>query len=336
MTTRPEPRTDHPLPDDALADRVRRLLGRRHPVVGVAAVTPGGTSTALLGAAPDADLEIGSVSKGVTGLLYVDALDRGEVSASTTLGDHLDLGGSAVGAVRLADLATHRSGLPRLAPGTHVLRRSVALWRHGTNPYGETLDELLDSVRPVVPGAPRPRYSNLGFALLGHAVAAAAGTSYPDLLRTRVAEPLALDPFYVARTPDELRPEALLGRSRRGKAQEAWTGEGIAPAGGIRSSLDAAARLTAALLDGSAPGLRALDPVAPLGRGAQVGAAWVTLDMRGRTVTWHNGGTGGFRSWLGLDRAAGTGVVVIAATAVSVDRAGFALLAELATPADRA
>lgn len=330
MTTRPEPSTDHDL-----AARVRRLLGRRHPVVGVATVTPGGTETALLGAGPEADLELGSISKGVTGLLYVDALERGEVSAATTLADHLPLGGTAVGAVRLADLATHRSGLPRLAPGTQVLRSTVALWRHGTNPYGETLDELLDAVRAVEPGAPRPRYSNLGFELLGHAVAAAAGASYADLLRTRVAEPLGLDPFYVPATAADLRPGALLGRSRRGRVQEAWTGEALAPAGGIRSSLDAAARLTAALLDGSAPGTRALDPVAPLGRGAQIGAAWVVLDARGRAVTWHNGGTGGFRSWLGLDRAAGTGVVVLSATAASVDRAGFALLTDLGTPPGR-
>ncbi|WP_258725041.1 serine hydrolase domain-containing protein [Cellulomonas sp. NS3] len=331
MTTHPEPTTD---PD--LAARVRRLLGRRHPVVGVATVTPGGRATALLGAGPDADLELGSVSKGVTGLLYVDALERGEVAPSATLADHLPLGGTAVGAVRLADLATHRSGLPRLALGTQVLRSTVALWRHGTNPYGETLDELLDAVRAVEPGAPKPRYSNLGFELLGHAVASAAGTAYADLLRTRVAEPLGLDPFYVPATPDDLRPGALLGRSRRGRVQEAWTGEALAPAGGIRSSLDAAARLTAALLDGSgAPGTRALDPVAPLGRGAQIGAAWVVLDARGRAVTWHNGGTGGFCSWLGLDRAAGTGVVVVSATAASVDRAGFALLAELGTPAER-
>ena len=330
MTTRPEPTTD-----PELAARVQRLLGRRHPVAGVATVTPGGTTTALLGAGPEADLELGSISKGVTGLLYVDALERGEVSGSSTLADHLPLGGSAVGGVRLADLATHRSGLPRLAPGTQVLRSSVALWRHGTNPYGETLDELLAAVRAVEPGAPRPRYSNLGFELLGHAVAAAAGTSYAELLRARVAGPLGLDPFYVPAASGDLRPGALLGRSRRGRVQEAWTGEALAPAGGIRSSLDAAARLTAALLDGSAPGVRALDPVAPLGRGAQIGAAWVVLDARGRTVTWHNGGTGGFRSWLGLDRSASTGVVVVSATAASVDRAGFALLAELGASAGR-
>nr|BFE50686.1 hypothetical protein GCM10017745_41130 [Saccharothrix mutabilis subsp. capreolus] len=88
------------------------------------------------------------------------------------------------------------------------------------------------------------------------------------------------------------------------------------------------ARLTAALLDGSAPGAAALDPVADFtGRVVRIGAAWITLERHGRAITWHNGGTGGFRTWLGLDRAAGTGVVLLSATAVPVDRHGFALLA---------
>jgi hypothetical protein len=45
-------------------------------------------------------------------------------------------------------------------------------------------------------------------------------------------------------------------------------------------------------------------------------------------VTWHNGGTGGFRSIVALDRAAGVGIALVSATSRSVDRAGFALLEE--------
>jgi CubicO group peptidase (beta-lactamase class C family) len=88
------------------------------------------------------------------------------------------------------------------------------------------------------------------------------------------------------------------------------------------------ARFTAAVLDGSAPGVAALDPIAPFGAGARIGAGWITIQVNDRPITWHNGGTGGFRSWLGLDRGAGTGVVILSATATPVDRHGFTLLAE--------
>lgn len=311
-----------------LADRLRTLLGSRHPRAAVAVVTKDGTATASVGTHLGSDFEIGSVSKGVTGLLYADAIARGEVSGGTALGEVLPLRGTAVGAATLSALSTHRSGLPSLPATAHPYRRTLALYRHGTNPYGEDVRQLLDQARNVRLGRPRPRYSNLGFELLGHSLAAAAGTSYAALLGDRVARPLGLDVCYTPGTPAELRPEALVGTGARGRPREPWTGEAIAPAGGIRATVGSMARLTAALLDGTAPGIGALDPVATFRGGARVGAGWVTVEVKGRGVTWHNGGTGGFRSWLGLDRDAGTGVVILSATSVSVDRHGFALLAE--------
>jgi CubicO group peptidase (beta-lactamase class C family) len=136
--------------------------------------------------------------------------------------------------------------------------------------------------------------------------------------------------MYAPSTTAELRSTAVTGRNARGRMREAWTGEAVAPAGGIRSSVSDMARLAQALLDGSAPGCAALDPVQNFtGRAVRIGAGWVTLQVQGREVTWHNGGTGGFRTWMGLDRKAGTAVVLLSATAISVDRHGFAMLREL-------
>jgi CubicO group peptidase (beta-lactamase class C family) len=230
--------------------------------------------------------------------------------------------------VTLRSLSAHRSGLPRLPKSARPWRRTIALWRHGTNPYGEDLEQLLDQARDVPLSKPRSRYSNLGFELLGHALAHAATTTYPELVQQRIATPLELDCFYTPGTADELRPGALNGRSRRGRPRQPWTGEGLGPAGGIRASITSVARFTAAMLDGSAPGIAALDPIARFGAGARIGAAWITIQVKGRPITWHNGGTGGFRSWLGLDRSTGTGVAILSATAAPVDRYGFTLLAE--------
>ena len=317
-----------------LTTRLHQRAGRRHRVIAAATVTAGEISTAAIGAAPDADFEIGSISKGFTGLLYADSLERGEIGPDSTLGDFLPLGTSAAAALTLSAVSTHSSGLPRLAPGTVTLRTMRDLWLHGTNPYGEDLPQLLDQVARVKLGRPRPAYSNLGFELLGHAIAAAAGTPYRDLVASRLAGPLDMPSVYAPRSASELRPGAILGTSTRGRPQQAWTGEALAPAGGIRASIEDMGRFTLALLDGSAPGIRALDPVAPLaGPAVRIGAAWITLDRHGRQVTWHNGGTGGFRSWIGVDRAAGTGVVVLSATARSVDRLGMTMLTELTAAA---
>lgn len=305
-------------------------------MVAAAAVSPGQSSVASLGAALDADYEIGSVSKGITGLLYAAARDRSEVGLDTTLGDVLPLGDCPVARATLAALSRHSAGLPGLPRSASPLRRTAAFLLQGTNPYGETLEELLAQARTVRLSAPpagrafSPRYSNFGFELLGHAVAAAAGMSYRELVLERLARPLGLDSIYMPASAEELGQRALIGRSRSGRLRQPWTGEALAPAGGIRASIGDMGRLAQALLDGSAPGMAALDPVANFaGPAARIGAAWLTLRVKGRDITWRNGATGGFRTWAGLDREAGTGVVILSARAVAVDRHGFRLLQQV-------
>lgn len=319
--------------DPALAAALRSGLSR-HPRLAVATVSGGETALETIGVDPDADFEIGSVSKGITGLLYADACGRGEVGPDTTLGELLPLAGSAAAGLALAAVSRHSSGLPRLAPRgpgqASLLSRSVSFLLRGTNPYGESIADLLAQARAVRLRPPRPRYSNFGFELLGHAIAAAAGTSYRDLVAARLCAPLGLTSVYLPATPGELRPGALVGSGRSGRPRQPWTGEALAPAGGIRASVRDMATLTRALLDGTAPGMAALDPVAGFaGRAVRIGAGWITLEAKGRSITWHNGATGGFSSWIGLDREAGTGVVLLSASSGLLDRHGFALLQEL-------
>jgi len=295
----------------------------------MATISHGRVATASVNAPLGADYEIGSVSKGITGLLYTDAVERGEVSPESTLGDLIPMPPGDAAGVTLGALATHTSGLPRLPNAAEPLKRTIALMRHGTNPYGETVAELLEQARDVELSTSKPSYSNFGFELLGHAVATAAGTNFAELVRSRLTAPLGMHSTYTPAQPSELSPAALSGRSRRGRARQPWTGEAIGPAGGIRSTIGDLAVLAAALLDGSAPGITALDPVRDFAARTRIGAAWITIDLKGTAVTWHNGGTGGFRSWVGLDREAGTAVVVLSAASVPVDGLGFRTLQQV-------
>ncbi|MGV3563902.1 MAG: serine hydrolase domain-containing protein [Nocardioides sp.] len=274
-------------------------------------------------------VELGSVSKAVTGLLLHDAVDRGVLSTGDRLADHLPLDGCAAGEVTLASLAVHASGLPRLPRVEDVLGRTWRMLRRGENPYGDTVQELLEQTRRTAVGRPRPAYSNLGFELLGHAVAAAQGTTYAALVRDRIAGPLGLDSWHVPADPAEVRPGAIAGRSRRGRPHEPWTGEGLGPAGGLRSTLGDAARWVTALLEGRVPGAGALDPVARLAGPVRIGAGWMVTPVPDGEITWHNGMTGGHAAFVGLDRRRRSGVVVVRAVARPVDGVGMRLLREL-------
>lgn len=307
--------------------RAHRLLG--DGPWAVATVTSDGTDLAARGIPLDGRVEIGSISKGVTGLLYADAIARGEVDPGDRLSVHLPLGGSPAGDVTLAALATHRSGLPPL-PDKVVTRRTVKWLAAAQNPYGDTLCELLDQTRSTRLRREKSRYSNLGFQLLGHAVAAAAGTTYRRLVQERIAAPLGLTSLTVPHSTAELGPDDVDGLTRFGRVSQAWTGEGLGPAGGIRMSIADAGRLAGALLDGSAPGVDAIDPVAELmGPAIRIGAGWITSQHQGSTVTWHNGQTGGFRSWLGVDLAGAAATVVVRGRVTSTDRPAFRLLSDI-------
>ena len=179
--------------------RLRGLL-RRGPVPG-----------------PDTLFEIGSITKVLTGVLLADMHLRGEVALTDPLSRHLPGSGPAWPGAEptLLDLATHRSGLPNM-PRPLALKSAVFVAGIGSRDPWAGADaprfaRLLRDERVKPPRAGQFAYSSLGFALLGDALAAAAGRPYEDLLRERVLDPLGMH-------ATALRPSApvLAGHSPRG------------------------------------------------------------------------------------------------------------------------
>ncbi|WP_297082258.1 serine hydrolase, partial [uncultured Demequina sp.] len=281
-------------------DRVRAGLGPRHHRVLVAATRGGEAAGRAFGVPETADAEIGSVSKGLTGLLFRQMVGAGDVAPDATLGELLGRPEASYAPLTLEAVAQHRSGLPRLQPdggARSQVARTWALWRRGENPYGDTIDELLAMAADAPIGKPRFAYSNLGFELLGAALSRAARVPYAALLRERVLEPLGMDGAYAPSRPSELRADAVAGLSRRGRPQEAWVGEALGPAGGVRCTAADLAALLTGLVSGTAPGIDALEATSPAQGASRIGAAWMTTTHGDREVVWHNGRTGGFGSW---------------------------------------
>ncbi|MEC5182975.1 CubicO group peptidase (beta-lactamase class C family) [Cryobacterium sp. MP_3.1] len=98
--------------------------GARDTLV-TAVIDPDGVTYAGLGADETTEFEIGSITKTFTALLLAQAVDRGEVTLTDPVGDYLDLGDSAAADVTLADLSSHRSGLPRIAVTVPALTTSL-------------------------------------------------------------------------------------------------------------------------------------------------------------------------------------------------------------------
>ena len=57
-----------------------------------------------------------------------------------------------------------------------------------------------------------------------------------------------------------------------------------------------------------------------------IGLAWLQRRAFGTEIVWHNGGTGGYHSFIGFDPKTGDGAVVLHNSAASIDDIGFHLI----------
>ncbi|MDX2358628.1 serine hydrolase domain-containing protein [Dietzia sp. PP-33] len=332
------------LHEELVEEAAQRLARRRVGLVvgggpkGDVSIASGGDDGH--GEVPDAGtlFEIGSITKTFTALLLADGVVRGEWRLDTPVRELLPAGvevPSRAGVqITLQHLATHTSGLPR-SPIRIGLRENLAYLRTGADPYaGLTEDGVLQGLRDVrlkrTPGFGRPRYSNLGFGLLGTAMTAGTGLDYFSLVRDRVCAPLGMVDTVVddQMTTDQRERMAVGFRSRRRPA-EPWPVAGIAGAGALRSTATDMVRFLEAQVDPASTGLgdairltQATPPDGPRRMGLGWHRAW------GRTL-WHNGGTGGFRSIAIIGPDSGTVVLALVNQTRGADPVAFRLMRRL-------
>jgi D-alanyl-D-alanine-carboxypeptidase/D-alanyl-D-alanine-endopeptidase len=285
----------------------------------------------------DTVFEIGSVTKVFTALLLAEMVQRGEAALTDSIARFLPPDAKAPErngrAITLADLATHTSGLPRMpsnfAPATPA------------NPYSdygaEQILQFLSGHTLTRDVGAQYEYSNFGAGLLGLLLARRANTSYEALLRDRVLGPLGLTSTSITLSP-ELRARLTPGHSAALVPVSAWDfpaqGGGLAGAGGLRSTANDMLAFLAANLGQMrtplAPAIAALLAARrPTGQPVlDIGLGWHVVTQKDREIVWHNGGTGGYRSFVGYDAKARRGVVVLSNTMTSmgVDDIGVHLL----------
>lgn len=305
---------------DGFVEELEDTLGSKHWHHVAAAKIDGDEVTwGGVGADEDVEFEIGSITKTFTAALFADAITRGEIDEDTRLGDVWpDLDGD-VAEVTLASIAMQRSGLPAQEPAPsfdHGLATFVSRYIH-TDPYRASGGELVGSLDGVDVEEKEPEYSNFGFAVLGQAIAAVTGTRYGDLVRDRITEPLGMTSTYVPESAEGL----VHGYTASGLPAAPWTLGGAAPAGAIRSTAHDLSIWLRATMAWSAPGAEASEPRADFDESDRIGWAWFTTTNRSPNLTWHNGGTGGYRSYLGFDPESQQGIIVLADSANSVDDA---------------
>lgn len=278
--------------------------------------------------------EIGSITKVFTALLLADTVEKGalrfDTPVSTLLPPGVTMPENKQAPITLKDLSTHMSGLPRLP--ANMVPADIG------NPYADydaaKLYAFLSSHEPLRRPGAEYEYSNLGVGLLGHVLALQTGLSYEDLVTTRITAPLGMKDTAITPRGDWAQRRAT-GHDIALEPVADWDFDALQGAGALRSTANDLLIFLAAAIG------KATTPLAstfaalfatrqPLGNGNddQQALGWVISGKDDEQIIWHNGGTGGYRSFVGYRPSTGVGVVALSntSTLVGVDDIGQHLL----------
>jgi CubicO group peptidase (beta-lactamase class C family) len=263
--------------------------------------------------------EIGSVTKVFTSLLLADMVQRGEVvmtdPVATFLPEGVKVPQRGGRSITLQDLSSQTSGLPRL-PGNLAPKDPA-------NPYAdytpEQLFQFLSTYQLTRDIGSQYEYSNLGVGLLGQALAGRAGMTFGQLVRSRICVPLGLKDTGITLEPGQ-KARLAVGHDGSLAPTANWDLPALAGAGALRSDAEDMLTFLEAQLgykrSALAPAMAAmLVPRKPTGvAGLEIALGWHVSTANGAEIIWHNGGTGGYRAFVGFNARTRVGVVVLANT----------------------
>ena len=273
--------------------------------------------------------EIGSISKTFTGILLADMVVKGDLNLDDPLQNLLPDGVTAPtrngDSIKLFHLSNHTSSLPRLPSNMSP--------SNPANPYADYSEkQLYDFLNTYE--LPRDigsefEYSNYAAGLLGYVLASKRKLTYEELLEQVIVKPLGMENTRVVLTP-QMQKNLAMGHSN-GIEVENWDLPTLAGAGAIRSTVVDMLKYLAANMGIEKSNLYAAMQLAHKNSGGEgsepkVGLGWVTMKRNSMEIIWHNGGTGGYRTFTGFIKGGDKGVVVLSNSNASVDDIGIHLL----------
>jgi CubicO group peptidase (beta-lactamase class C family) len=273
--------------------------------------------------------EIGSITKTFTSLLFANAVEQDRVKQDDPVSKYfpdsipvLEYEGTAV---TLKTLSNHTSGVPRMPTNFHPVDNE--------NPYRDYDVQDMFSFYKTLKLSRKPgtqfEYSNLGGGTLGIILEKVYKKNYQDLFVETICNPLGMnDTREFIRKNDSAR--FAKGYTEEGKYNSQWDFKALAPAGAIRSTVSDLLIYANANL-GAAP--KSLEKAIQLTHvetfsagNDKIALGWLYIKPGMDEVLFHNGGTGGFRSYLAINLDKKFAVVVLSNTSIGVEDVGNAIM----------
>lgn len=298
--------------------------------------------------------EIGSISKTFTYATMHKVLNKHQIALDSTIAPYLPKEltdkNPVIGQITFKQLATHSSGLSKQPMGWDwTTLSSLFSYNILGNPYKnltkeyvfeylETTELALNDASDNAPA--KVEYSNLGVGLLGLILSELEGQSHSQMIQDNVLSPLNMQATTAGYPTNKAKMVAGYGQFRTiGSAvltaeADRWTfTDVLAGAGAINADLsDMMKYLAHSMKSYQLPLYQDKGNSVPFGKKSQINLGWIVSPLNEEESTnfvFHNGGTGGFRSFLGFDETSKTGVVILSNGTRFVDALGKDILSAL-------
>lgn len=308
----------------------------------------------LVGIDDSAIFEIGSITKTFTYATMHKVLNKHQITLESIIAPYLpkDLidKNPAIGNITFKQLATHTSGLSKQPFGwnwttvgsmfsANVLGNPYdQLDKNFVFEYLETAELTLGEAEDKAPA--KAQYSNLGVGLLGLILSELEGQSYSQMIQDNVLSPLNMQASTAGHPTNKDKMVAGFGQYRTigslviTAESDRWTfTDVLAGAGAINSNLsDMMKYLDNAMKSYQLPLYQERSHPVTIGKKSQINLGWLVTplnDEEKANFVFHDGGTGGFRSFLGFDESSKTGVVILSNGTRFVNALGKDILSAL-------
>jgi len=259
---------------------------------------------------------IASISKVFTATAVMQLVERGAVRLDERAQHYLPWfrarRDASLDPITVRQLLSHTAGVER--DGTDH-------WASDRFPTLEDLKARASDGMAVFAPLECWKYSNLGYAVLGQAVAAASRQPYEDYVRSAIIEPLQLTHTGFALTRNVLASLAVgYGRDRAGRGRQPVPNpdtKALRAAAGLVSNAGDLCAFMSAQLPGSGRLLSDLSkremqrPYSSRNDDGQYGLGYNIWSVDGRAVVGHGGGFQGFKTAIGMDTERRIGVTIL-------------------------
>ncbi len=254
--------------------------------------------------------EIGSVTKVFTGLLLAQHVVAGKLKLSDSIApylpDHIKFE-EHIQQIKWSQLVSHTSGLSRTPRNLREKRYKP------NNPYAHYTEKmLLDDLSKFPVKDNNFRYSNYGAGLVGHLLGKMNGMTYYEALQEKILSPIGMV------HTNSKRSNKNVARPYTYNVEVAnWDFNATAGAGELKSNIHDLLLFLAAQMELIETDVKSVikmsqEAIHSVDSTKSVGFFWGIYTLpNGDTLYRHNGGTGGFRSFIGFKKEAKTGVVVL-------------------------